>query len=442
MEFIDALPSDEESCHYTEHLEFHPDFDSALASTYSDDELAEVLPYCPNVTSALLSGIRGLSSRTLILLAENASRLGTLDLSGCLDITDLGLRAIATHSTSLTALAVNRIPGITDHALAALVRGLPRLEHLEMDSLPLVTAASVRDIWTFARGLRRWTLSGCLHLTDAGFPWVSERGDSQARPNSEGRPRNWTDRLPPLTLPASHKMNELRVLDLSHCFKLTDGAVLGLVAHAPRMHQLSLAGCVKLTDRSLHALCGLGRHLDTLDIGGLANATDAGVVAIANACLRLQVVDISFMKQLTDLAVLALSGLERLRSLAAGGLPKVTDQALFALAEHGAALSELHFPFCPKLTLEGVKVVVRRLGGLEELGLSGVPALRRQGIRRFSELPPTSYEEKEQGAYRVFRHAGIRALHEFLEKEEWRKRECERKNILYHPRGDDSRALY
>ena len=47
-----------------------------------------------------------------------------------------------------------------------------------------------------------------------------------------------------------------------------------------------------------------------------------------------------------------------------------------------------------------------------------------------------------QGLYRVFREGRIRALHEFLEKEEWRKRECERLNIMYSPRGDDSKALY
>lgn len=52
------------------------------------------------------------------------------------------------------------------------------------------------------------------------------------------------------------------------------------------------------------------------------------------------------------------------------------------------------------------------------------------------------YNEAKQGVHRVFQGANIRKLSEFLEKEEWRKREAERLNILFSPRGDDSRDLY
>lgn len=52
------------------------------------------------------------------------------------------------------------------------------------------------------------------------------------------------------------------------------------------------------------------------------------------------------------------------------------------------------------------------------------------------------YDERKRGLYRIFREGKIRALGEFLEKEEWRRRESERKNIPFQPRGDDSRALY
>ena len=125
--YIDELPSDEESCYYAEHLVFHPDPDPAVPPAYTDDELAAVLPYCPHISAAYLSGIPDLSSRTLILLAEYASGLAYLDVSGCAQLTDLGLQAVAAHSTALTALCVSRIPSLTDHGLAALVRGLPHL---------------------------------------------------------------------------------------------------------------------------------------------------------------------------------------------------------------------------------------------------------------------------------------------------------------------------
>lgn len=294
MSYVDALPSDEESCFYAEHIEFRPD--PVLAPAATDDELASILPHCPNILHAQLTGVPDLSSRTLITLAESASNLSHIDISGCADVTDLGLHALAAHSTSLVSVAISRIPGITDPALAQLVRGLPRLEVLEMDSLPLVTSVAVRDIWLFARGLKRWTMSGCVQVTDSGFPWVPEREQLRSMEDREaasGKPRTWLESLPPLVLPGTHKLNELRMLDLSHCVKLTDSAMLGIIAYAPHIQHLNLAGCIELSDRAIHAVCALGNHLAAVDIGGLGRVTDEGAFALATSCRRLQSVDIS-----------------------------------------------------------------------------------------------------------------------------------------------------
>ncbi|KAI0722635.1 RNI-like protein [Earliella scabrosa] len=442
--YIDELPSDEESCYYAEHLVFHPDPDPdpTLPPAYTDDDLAEILPHCPNISSAYLSGIPDLSSRTLILLAETAPALTYLDVSGCTELTDLGLHAVATHSTALTSLFLSRIPGATDHALAALVRGLPHLEQLEMDGLPLVTAVSLRDVWTFARGLKHWTLSACPNVTDAGFPWVPACAELPASQEREDRRRTWMETLPPLVLPGTHTLDGLSVLDLAHCARLTDAAVLGIAAHAPNIRHLNLAGCIELTDRALHALCALARHLRVVDLGGLDRVTDKGVFALVSACRRLRSVDVSFIPSLTDLAVLEIASLPRLERLGAGGLPRLTDHAAFFVAEHAFELEQLHLSYCPRLSLEGVRAVLRRLTKLEQLSLSGVPAMRRRGVRRFSERPPETHDEGTQGAYRVFRAGNIRALRAFLDKEEWRKREAERLNILFEPRGDDSKDLY
>ncbi|KAI0355377.1 RNI-like protein [Trametes cingulata] len=455
MSYVDALPSDEESCFYAEHLEFHRDPDPERAADpddllpapapVTDDELAAVLPHCPNVTSASLSGVQDLSDRTLILLAEHAPNLTHLDVSRCTGITDLGLSALAAHATSLVSLSIAHITGATDHAIAALVRGLPRLAVLEMDRLPLVTSVSVRDVWLFARGLTRWTMSGCLHVTDSAFPWVPAREQLRSLEALEGTARartTWLAHLPPLVLPAAHRLNALRVLDLSHCVALTDSAVLGIVAYAPHIQHLGLAGCIELTDRAMHALCALGKHLAVLDIGGLEKVTDEGAFALASSCRRLESVDISFIPSLSDLVVLELAAQPHLRRLAAAGLPRLTDNAACALAEHARALELLHLTYCIRLTLHGVRALLRGLALLAHLSLSGIAALRRRGVRRFSEAPPEGYDEGKMGIYRVFRGANVRALGAFLEKEEWRRREAERMNIVFKPRGDDSRALY
>ena len=90
---------------------------------------------------------------------------------------------------------------------------------------------------------------------------------------------------------------------------------------------------------------------------------------------------------LTDLAVLELGTLPQLQRLAASGLPYLTDNALFFLAEHAESLLRLHVCQCRRLTLDAIHVLVRKLNKLEHLNASGVPALKRAGVERFSDKP-------------------------------------------------------
>ena len=52
------------------------------------------------------------------------------------------------------------------------------------------------------------------------------------------------------------------------------------------------------------------------------------------------------------------------------------------------------------------------------------------------------YDPAVQGPFRVFKGDNIPKLRAFLEKEDKRRIEAERRNIAFIPRDDDSMALY
>lgn len=309
MKLLNVLPISEEACELAEVLEFQ----KGVQHFVIDDDLARTLPYCENLEAALLSGIPDLTDRTLILLASTSPRLKILDVSGCREITDVSVRDLAVHATQLQAVRLNSVAGITDPSISALVRSLPHLAELELNDVPLLTAASVRDIWSFAKKLRILRLAGCHQLTDKAFPHVfppspntgtvrtstaphSLRHKAPITLNASpptSRPSSWMDGLPPLLLPDSHVLEDLRLLDLSNCKKITDNTVKGAVAHAPRIHHISLASCVLLTDISADSLCQLGTNLEYLSFAHLAKITDRAVVDLVRSCPRLKTVDIS-----------------------------------------------------------------------------------------------------------------------------------------------------
>ena len=60
----------------------------------------------------------------------------------------------------------------------------------------------------------------------------------------------------------------------------------------------------------------------------------------------------------------------------------------------------------------------------------------------FIDIPVQGYNPAAQGPFRVFKGDNITKLRVFLEKEDKRRMEAERRNIAFIPRDDDSMALY
>lgn len=142
------------------------------------------------------------------------------------------------------------------------------------------------------RKLRTLRLARCPLLTDKSFPSTLGQDllDNEDEKPLPPRPVTWLDKLPPLIL--RHTAENLRVVDLTSC-RITDDAVEGIVAHAPKIQSLILSGCTQLTDRSLESICKLGEHLDVLMLAHVSSITDGAVVRLARSCWNLRCVDVA-----------------------------------------------------------------------------------------------------------------------------------------------------
>lgn len=91
---------------------------------------------------------------------------------------------------------------------------------------------------------------------------------------------------------------------------------------------------------------------------------------------------------LGDLAVLELATLPVLRKLSLVQLRNLTDNAVFFLAEHTPTLERLHLSHCDGISLDSIHHAIRKLPDLVHLSATGIPALARPGVERFSERAP------------------------------------------------------
>ncbi|KAL4247137.1 hypothetical protein ABKN59_001343 [Abortiporus biennis] len=450
-------------------------FPAGSENRYSDQDLASILPFCSRLHTVELSGFTDFSDRTLELLASTTStRLWHIDLSGCQYISSNSIQRLASLATSLRVVKLNNITSLGDPALCALIRHLAHLTELEVCNWPMLTPVPVRDIWILSRRqLRVLKLAHCSQITDKAFPYPSPPPDAPvlsslnmrlrnassqyvaqehiiprtlkhnaSLPKARSRPLDPLDALPPLLYPSTQMMQNLQVVDISHCYRITDEAIAGLIWRSHHIKSLNIAGCVNLTDVSLSKIAGLGGALHHIVLSGLTRITDRGMVTLFRSCRDIKTISISGCKSLTDLTVMEMAGLKSLQRLDMTNLTRITDISILYLAEHDTStLKWLDMSGCGSITITSFHVFINNSLKLEYIGASGIPSMRRKGVKRFSESRPSSQDDTYK-CYRVFQGNRIDDLRRFLDKEDVRRREAEKNNIKFVPREDDSMALY
>lgn len=261
-------------------------------SALSDSVLARVLPCCPNLVALDLTGVVETTDKAIVALASSAKKLQGINLGGCKKLTDKAVLALAANCPLLRRVKLSHVENITDESVSALAQSCPLLLEIDLNNCKKITDTSVRDLWAHSCHMREMRLSHCVELTDSAFP-ASPRTDivlSGPNPFPSSNPFN-PDRAPSLKI--SKQFEHLRMLDLTGCSNITDEAVEGIIAIAPKIRNLVLAKCMHLTDAAVEAICMLGKHLHYLHLGHAVTITDRSIRTLARACTRLRYIDLA-----------------------------------------------------------------------------------------------------------------------------------------------------
>jgi len=293
---------------------------------------------------------------------------------------------------------------VTDVGVSAIVENSPLLLELDLHQCENITDLSVRKVWKHSVLIREIRLSMCTNLTDLAFPAVN----TVVNPF----PSTDTSTLPPLHI--TRTFEQLRLLDLTFCARITDDAVEGIVAHAPKIRNLVLAKCSQLTDRSANAICGLGKHLHYLHLGHASRITDAAVKVLAKNCTRIRYIDFANCAKLTDAAVAELSVLPKLRRIGLVRVTNLTDEAVYMLGERHASLERIHLSYCDQISVMAVHYLLLKLHKLTHLSLSGVPAFRQPNIQRYCREAPKEFTTAQRQNFCVFSNKGVWQLRTYL----------------------------
>jgi F-box/leucine-rich repeat protein 2/20 len=158
----------------------------------------------------------------LELLKGFSAELTSVNVSGCRNLTDEAIKAIAQRSLrSLDASYCGKL--LTDESIKVIASGCPSLESLKVADCKFLTDESLKAVAAGCGGLKTIDVSRCKQLTDESIQALAA-----------GCPK-------------------LTSLNLRNCEKLTDEAMRA-VATLNELEELRIYGCRKLTGESIENL--------------------------------------------------------------------------------------------------------------------------------------------------------------------------------------------
>ncbi|XP_051740736.1 F-box/LRR-repeat protein 14 isoform X2 [Ctenopharyngodon idella] len=211
------------------------------------------------------------------------SNLRKLDLTSCVYLTDISVRAIATYLPALVVLRLGWCKEISDWGLLGMVEPTKNCEPRDKEppSLPFQEKPRLvtdEDLGAFRdqegasllalRGLQELDLSACSKLTDTSITQV-------------------------LRFP------DLQRLSLSMLPEISDESLVSVALHCRNLTSLALNLCPQISDQGMARALPLLHRLQHLFLACCDGVTNETLSIIALHCDRLRTLDVSMCKDIT-----------------------------------------------------------------------------------------------------------------------------------------------
>ncbi|KAL5471170.1 hypothetical protein EMCRGX_G029257 [Ephydatia muelleri] len=217
----------------------------------------EVLSSTPSLTHLCLCGIQELSDEMIGMITQLAGRhLVELDVSNCLQLTDLSCSSIADHCQRLEVLGLMHLGEVRGTELSRLFldKRAKKLKSVSLSGTTNLPISVIRTLVENCPNLEVLNLAGMKTLTDEIAFSV-----------------------------AAHCPNLKQV-----CFrnsKLTDLGVCQIAIHCPNLVMVGLAGIHDLTDKCIMALAENCPYLDEVYLSGCAKITKQAVTYLVDCAI-------------------------------------------------------------------------------------------------------------------------------------------------------------
>ncbi|KAI1125843.1 hypothetical protein F5Y10DRAFT_223926 [Nemania abortiva] len=375
----------------------------------TDGGLTPLVQSSQHLLALDLSGDNNITETSIFAIADNCRKLQGLNISGCRQVSNDSLVRLAHSCRFIKRIKLNDCNQVNDTAVLAFTNHCPNILEIDLHQCTNIGNEPVSALLAKEQSLRELRLASCELIDDGAF----------------------------LALPPFRTYENLRILDLTSCSRLTDRAVEKIIDVAPRLRNLVLAKCSNITDVAVHAIAKLQKNLHYVHLGHCRHITDDAVKRLVRSCNRIRYIDLGCCINLTDESVTLLAGLPKLKRIGLVKCASITDKSMYALASandhrsqyrstanhpghdvRAPSLERVHLSYCTNLTLPSIIKLLNCCPKLTHLSLTGVPAFLRDDLDRFCREAPPDFTEHQRAVFCVFSGTGVAGLRHHLNTRE------------------------
>lgn len=324
--------------------------------TITNATVQELCAIHPDFLSLDMTGCSEVSDVGLWSIARHCRDLQKLTLSGCDKITNVGVRSLSLRCFKLVELILDHCPLLDDVTLTVIAAGSWKIQKISLRECVKITDSGLSKLAQLGKCLRIVDLSGCINVGEYGDRALKEIGAccSELRELYITNSRRVEDTG---LIAIANGCLALEVLEVNGCDNITKKAFKKICQNL-RLHTLRIAGCKRLSDEDLLHLSNntITETLISVSFVAFKKITDRGIAAVCQAVgHQLRLLNFSYNHSITDFCSIIIGNMcPSLRSLDLSHCPNITNETVHQISKKISVLTNLKLDGDPKITISAL----------------------------------------------------------------------------------------
>ncbi|XP_063309713.1 F-box/LRR-repeat protein 17 [Pelobates fuscus] len=284
-----------------------------------------------------LSGRQQVKDGVLERITSRYQNLPEINISDCLNISDMGICKLAQNCPGLLRYTAYRCKQLSDTSLIALATHCPSLQKVHVGNQDRLTDEVLKQLGTKCRELKDVHFGQCYEISDEGLITIAK-----------GSPK-------------------LQRIYMQENKLVSDESVKAFAEHCPSLQYVGFMGCSVTSEGVIH-LTKL-KHLSSLDLRHITKLDNETVMEVVRRCHSLTSLNLCLNRSINDrcVEVIAKEG-QKLKELYLVTC-KITDDALIAIGRYSMTIETVDVGWCKDITDKGATLIAQTSKSIRYLGL-------------------------------------------------------------------------